>query len=70
MQGSYYKNGGYEMITFFVGLQTVCVGATTIMAIKTVRAKRARREVNLKLVSKDKRSGFKYYKPKTNIGGF
>lgn len=57
------------MITVFIGVQTVCVGMTTVMAVRALRAKRARRQVQLKLVSKEK-SGLKVYKPKTNVGGF
>lgn len=49
------------MIATLVGIQAVCVGVTTFVAFKT-----ARRTEKLKLVNKDKRTGFKHYRP----GGF
>lgn len=49
------------MIATLVGLQAACVAVTTFIAIKT-----ARRTNSLKLVKKDKTSGFKHYRP----GGF
>ena len=57
------------MITLFIGVQTICVGITSLMAIQSMRVKKAKRQVNLTLVS-NRKSGLKVYKPKTNIGGF
>jgi hypothetical protein len=47
--------------TALVGIQTICVGITAFLTYRTTR-----RTVNLKLVNKDKKTGFKHFKP----GGF
>lgn len=49
------------IIGALVGVQTVCVGITAYLAYKTTK-----KTVSLKLISKDKITGFKHYKP----GGF
>jgi hypothetical protein len=49
------------MIATLVGIQAVCVGLTTFIAFKT-----SRRTESLKLVKKDKETGFKHFRP----GGF
>jgi hypothetical protein len=49
------------LIGTLVGVQTICVGFTAYLAYKT-----SKKTVALKLVSKDKITGFKHYKP----GGF
>jgi hypothetical protein len=45
------------MIGIMVGIQTICVGFTTYLTFKS-----AKRSVELKLVNKDKTSGFKHFK--------
>lgn len=48
-------------LTTMIGVQTLCVGITTFLAYKSTK-----RVSPIKLVSKDKRTGFKHYK----TGGF
>lgn len=50
------------IIGALVGIQTICVGVTAYLAYKSS----TNYTVTLKLVSKDKATGFKHYKP----GGF
>lgn len=52
------------MLITLVGIQAVCVGVSTYMVLKTSR-RADKIKPRLKLVSKDKATGFKYYK-----GGF
>jgi hypothetical protein len=49
------------IMTALVGVQTICVGVTAYLAYRTTR-----KTIPLKLISKDKITGFKHYKP----GGF